>query len=486
MKCVETETSSTACGCPCSRWGLMLGWLAAVAAILAPELSLGIRLAGWLFAAWRVFKNPQEGLLLLAFFTPLFDNFGVVPIGFSLKPIAVPVSHGTSSLADVFFSVKPVQIIMLLLIGALCVRKKLFFKDPLDWLVVGSLIGILAISLIAGAYSEDPLKAFRVNVNFALLIVLCKVLMSMIDGKEIIWKILKYYFFGVVFLCLVHAANMAFGWMLFAQETRFNNHFGFLLSMSFPLGLCMLFTARNIAARLWYFGVLLLAFFCTVLTLSRSSLYGSVIGMAIFLGVFLARSGTLQRRRVYGLIGTAALLIVVPVILYESLPGITDATSLLGGKLSSFFRLLDWEYWRYAMFEDPNGGMFGRRFVQLREVQEIFTQHWLFGEGWTNRVISFHGLFYTVLTGTGLAGFLLFVYFLYRMFRTLWKIPRRDPDPATRVLAIALFCSLADWMLHCLLDTYFLQFHIWLILAMSLAYMKLILRSNDPEQPCKP
>lgn len=465
--------------------GLAALWLLAVAAILSPEQYPWVRLAGWAFAAYRIWKQPVEGLFLLAFFAPLFDNFGVVPIGFSLKPVDMPGGANQHALASVFFSLKPVQFITLLLIGSLTLRKKLFFKDSLDWVVVGSLIGIWAISLLAGAYSEDPLKAFRVNFNFALLIVLCKVLMSMLDRRELFWKILHFYFLGVVFLCLIHAGNHVWDARWFNQETRFNNHFGFLLSMSFPLGICVLFHARKLPAKAWYLGVLVLAFFCTVLSLSRSSLYGSVFGMVLFLGLFFVRSSGETRRKILRLVGVMAILVLSTALVYDHLPGTDDAHSLFrtgsqdSGKLTTFFKVFDLQYMKHSVFEDPNGGMFGERFVQLRSVKELFLAHPFFGEGWTNRVISFHGLFYTMLTGTGLAGFSLFIYFLYRLFRALWRALKRDPDAATAVLGIALFCSLTDWLLHCLMDTYFLQFHIWLMLAMALSYIKLVFRTDE-------
>ena len=469
------------------RWGMVVAWLMAVAAILAPEHHLGIRLVGWLFIAYRISKEPLEGLLLLAFFTPLFENMGVIPIGFSFKPIAVPSSNSPDPLSSVFFSIKPVQLITLLLIGSLAFRKKLFFKDPLDWLVVASLIGILAISLFSGAYSEDPLKAFRVSFNFAMLIVLCKVLMSVIDQKELFWKILWYYFGGVVFLCGVNTINYFSSLSLFGIEiVHFNNHFSFLLSMSFPLGLFLLFTADKAYAKLGYAALLILTFFCTVLTLSRAALYSTVLGMILFFSLVFRRSPAEQRRKIVGRAIAVFLVLALPAGIYEILMGGNKALSLFSGmflgrgKLSSLFKLFDPAYWRYCIFVDPNGGMFGERFVQLRLVKKLFLGHWLFGEGWTNRVISFHGLFYTMLTGTGLIGFALFIYFLYWTFTTLWKTFQRDTDPVTGLLATAFFCSLCDWMLHCLMETYFLQFHIWLVLAMVLSYIKLKLRSSAP------
>ena len=450
----------------------------ATVAILVPEQYLWIRAMGWIFVGYRTWKQPEEGLLFLAFFAPLFNNFGVVPIGFTLKPMEVPTSVTQHTLESVFFSIKPVHIITIFLIVALSVRKKLFFKDPLDWVVVGSLIGIFAISLFSGAYSEDPLKAFRVSFNFALLIVLCKVLMSMIDRRELFWRILHCYFLGVVFLCLVHMADTLGGFTWFAQDTRFNNHFGFQISMSLPLVLCFLLTPRKPSEKFWYLGVLALGIFCILLSLSRSSMYGSLIGMAVFLGFLFATGQKELRRKILWFALFGVVWIGVSMAVYESIYGGNVTTSLFRGKLVSFFKMFHPSYWRHAVLEDPNGGMFGERFVQLRAIKKLFLAHWAFGEGWTNRVISFHGLFYTMLTGTGLAGFALFVYFMYRMFRALGNAVRRDPDVATKALGIALFSALVTWMVHCLMDTYFLQFHIWLILAMSLAYIKLMLRSQ--------
>ena len=296
----------------------------------------------------------------------------------------------------------------------------------------------------------------------------------MIDRRELFGEILGVYFLGVIFLCLVHTANTLGGFSWFAQDTRFNNHFGFQLSMSFPLVLCLLLTVRRPLERLWCLGILALGIFCVVLSLSRSSMYGSLIGMSIFLILIFGNSPREQRRRILMFALGGLFLIAVCVAIYEGIYGGDDTTSLFRGKLISFFKMFDLAYWRHSILEDPNGGMFGIRFVQLREIKRMFLEHWLFGEGWTNRVISFHGLYYTMLTGTGLVGFSLFVYFMYRMFRALGKAFRRDPDPSTKALGIALFSALAIWMVHCLMDTYFLQFHIWLILAMGLAYIKMM------------
>ena len=465
--------------------GLVLAWPLAMAAILVPEHFLGIRLVAWGFVAYRIWKQPLEGLLLLAFFTPLFDNFGVIPIDFSLRPIGIPTSTSHDQLSSVFFSIKPVQLITLLLIGSLAIRRRLFFKDPLDWLVVASLIGMLGISVLAGAYSDDPLKAFRVSFNFAIIIALCKVLMSMLDRRELFWKILWCYFGGVVFLCLVHTVNYFSTLSLFGLEiVHFNNHFGFLLSMSFPLELFLLCTASNLPSRLGYLGLLLFSFFCMALTLSRAALYSTAIGTVLFLILVYARSPANRRSKILGLALGAFSALAVPALLYEFVVGRNKTLSLFSGrsKLSSFTKLFDPSYWRHSIFLDPNGGMFGERFVQLGMVKKLFLQHWLFGEGWTNRVISFHGLAYTMLTGTGAVGFSLFAFFMYWTFRALWRISKRDPNPSSSILALALFCSLTVWMLHCLLETYFLQFHIWLILAMILAYIKLIRGSGEALQ----
>lgn len=455
---------------------LSAAWLLAAAAILAPEQYLAVRALGWGFAAYRILKQPQEGLFFLAFFTPLFNNFGVVPIDFFLRPIQIPGPATQHTLASVFFSIKPVHIITILLIVSLSVRKRLFFKDTLDWAVVGSLIGIFAISILSGAYGPDPLKAFRVSFNFALLIVLCKVLMSMIDRRDILWDILRYYFLGVVFLCVVHMANTLGGFAWFGQDTRFNNHFGFQLSMSMPLILCLMLTAPRALDKVWYLGVLSTGIFCVLLSLSRSSMYSSLMGMIFFFILLLVNVDHRQKVRVLKFALVGILLISACVAMYEGMYGGSEFTSLFRGKLISFFSMFDLTYWKHSIREDPNGGMFGERFVQLRFVKQLFLQRWAFGEGWTNRVISFHGLFYTMLTGTGLLGFSLFVYFLYRMFRALGRALVRDTDATTKMLGVAMFSSLAIWILHCLLDTYFLQFHIWLVLAMALAYIKLILR----------
>ncbi len=464
---------------------LAIAWLLAVSAILVPEQYLGLRAVGWAFIAFRICKHPLEGLLLLAFFTPLFENMGIIPIGFALKPLAESSQNSMSS-SLVFFSIKPVQLITLLLIGSLSWRKKLFFKDPLDWLVVASLIGILAISLFSGARSEDPLKAFRVSFNFAMLIILCKVLMSMIDRKELFVELLHYYFGGIVFLCIVNTINYFSTWSLFGIEcVRFNNHFSFLLSMSFPLGLFLLFTAREGRAKAGYLAILLLSFFCIVLTLSRAAMYSAAIGIMLFIALAWMLSAAENKRQILKKAAMGFFALALPAIVYEIIMGGNKALSLFSGtfsgegKLSSFFRLFNLAYWKHSIFEDPNGGMFGERFVQLHYVKELFLAHWAFGEGWTNRVISFHGLFYTMLTGTGIIGFALFLCFLFWTFRTLFKTICRNEDAAFRLLGIALFCALCDWMLHCLLETYFLQFHIWLALALVLAYIKLTPHAPD-------
>lgn len=447
--------------------GLAIQWFVFSSALILTVAFQGhllLRKLGWVLLAGLSLMKIDFAILAAAFFSAFFISSGFIP--------------------DLFFTVKHFHVMMALIGFAILVSRRLFstvwtgakqngnqIYNLIFWL------GILFISNLSAVSGALDLHALKTSANLLSLLACSALLTSLIREAPMIGNTLLFLGFGVLIRIILSSLASLGGYQSqFFEPIAYNNHLSFLITSSFFLLLPIFFSSTQLSKKVSILVMLIVLFAALVFTRSRTGWFTFVICFSLYAISFfkyctrhnetqLARAG----KRFYVTISFVFVSIFVMALLI-------NVDVWLRVDYLKFF--VDWEYLKFMVRDVQNFGFLGiGRLNQFVVTWEIFKHHWLTGVGFTHAVTDLHCLYLTFLAGSGIAGFLMFILFCCRWFRRLLQFLAIKDE--SNLLRIGVMYSLLVWLLSSLMESFFLQFHIWLIIAMGMILAKPIGRTTE-------
>ncbi|MBP7087709.1 MAG: O-antigen ligase family protein [Candidatus Omnitrophica bacterium] len=234
------------------------------------------------------------------------------------------------------------------------------------------------------------------------------------------------------------------------------NHFAGFMEMVAPLTLGYAFYCKN-RAKKFVFGFMATIIYVSVfLSLSRAGSL-SLIFSLILMVYFLKRDWVIQEK--YWVLVTGIILVVILLSVVGIEPIKYRFASLKEGFLQRLAIFKD----SYRLMKDfPSFG------IGLGNFQFVFSSYLsFFSEGY---YFYPHNDYIQIITETGLIGFLLFILFLFQVFKTILKRLFTRQDPFARSMVMGGICGLFSVLLHSLADFNLhipaIYFLFWLILGL--------------------
>ena len=381
----------------------------------------------------------------------------------------------TDFLPHLFFTVKHFQIAIMLLALTCFFRGKLSFKAHnlarfgkifLPWLL------ILLISTLAVLRGDQLTRVFKINGNILSCVLSALLLMATVKvSKENVSNAILFFLFGVCLRVSLAALTQAGIRYYFPIEGLFyNNHIGFLCATTLFLTLPFLILKRG-----WFGQVLCwftLGLVCTglLMSCSRTGWFSFLISYFLFSTLFFSLQesnpslkSTWKTREF--LIGTALMFTVILFLGSFMSRDVID-------RVFALQRLFDRQFWNYT-FHTDNFGFFGfHRLHQFITIVKIMKQSHLLGIGFTQEVTDFHSLYLTILGGTGVLGLCLFCIFISNWLKPLYRVIFQPDRDGFNIMRIGVLSAFVAWLVYSLMETFVVQFHIWLIVALGFMLQK--------------
>jgi len=206
------------------------------------------------------------------------------------------------------------------------------------------------------------------------------------------------------------------------------NHIRYSMIVASSLILCLFFAIENWKLKFvwerWVYAFLALYFFIFLHILSvRTGLVVAYAGIAILL-IYYLKKLSLSRKLVLG-----ALVILAPVIAYNTLPGfkqkinytIWDFKQFTQGEGNSYSDSERWQSWKAGIDVGKKHILFGSGTGRFRSEMSAYYKDVLQKDNWTRP----HNQFINVFVIFGLFGLVVFLFMLiYPMtFRPFWSVP---------------------------------------------------------------
>lgn len=409
---------------------------------------------GWLMFAILCGMNTSYAIYAAFFFAAFFRPSGFFP--------------------DLFFTIKHFHIAIWLLIfiqflkGNLTqmVRQGLFQGLAfLPWVM------ILVISAFSAFYNVDPLQAFRTTGNISLVIFNMLVLICAIDKESIFLNGLMFFIMGACLRIMLALSAIVIPTPSFLVEGLFyNNHLGFLSASAIFLLLPFMFTKHKVMRTEISWLLLATLLSGLVLSCSRTGWVSFTIVFVIFTALFwkllnLNRISqpAFQKKRLLTMI-LLALLVVIGV------SGFINKWVLV--RIWDLIRLFNLEYLNFTIHDHVNFGFLGIiRLHQFYVLKEILQAHWITGMGFSRTVTDLHSLYLTIAGAAGGLGAYFFVHFIVTWIHQILRHTFYSND-RLNAFRIGAFCSFLIWLLYSVMETFIIQFDVWLIITAGIILTK--------------
>jgi hypothetical protein len=434
--------------------------------------------------------NPQfiSGLFILALFGTLAEGnyFALARISWILLSLLFMMNssmivyaafffaaffHGSGFAPDFIFTLKHFHIalclgcVVRLLNGVVwdltLIRRILLYFMPFILIIFIGFLNYLSISPI--------LTSLRSPLNLSLTMVCSGILVFLLLDKsqydpkhEIVNK-------AILFFCGGIGLQIILGLLNFFTTTNYlrlviphNNHIGILSVLGFFYAMYSFKIRSRISpSSILSFILVLLLFIGIFFSCSRTSWISFASGFLLF---------TFCRKKYIENFQWSDFLKFPKKhrILINVLIGLAIGFSLMNQniytRVLNMNQLINPEYWRYIIADEQNFGCFGiYRLRDLQNVLEILKASPLTGVGFTRSVMDIHGFVFLTLSATGIIGLLGMLSFGLYIFSKLWVyIRNKAVHSSLRYLATAGLSTLIAWFFISLMESYFLQFAIWI------------------------
>lgn len=431
------------------QWGIFLSSIV-VSIIFQKHLFVGK--FGWLFLALLSAVEPKFAVYAVFFFSAFF--------------------HSTGFLPHLFFTIKHFHVAVGLLFVILLIRSELFSRIKSTYksaaiLLVPWMLLILTSSVASLFWDQAPaMRAFLTNANVFSLVLSAAFLVCVISERQVIINGLFVFTFGValrVFLSMpLHIADQFY----FGEDISFNNHIGFLSASSIFILFSLALSAQP-KYRISYYSVssalLLWIFAGLILSCSRTGWIAFCVSFTIFIFFFnrmrtspSVRDSVVSRYFILG-----ALIVLFGMILASFF-----ISQDVHGRISAFSNFARLDYWKQIL-TDQNFGCFGFfRMHQFISIKELLKTNWLMGVGFGRQITDFHSLYLTVLGGTGVIGLVIFLTFVIKWSRLLID-ELHTMDDGCNLFRLGVFSAFVVWLVYSFMETFIVQFNIWMLFAVG-------------------
>ena len=345
-------------------------------------------------------------------------------IGCYLLAFALPLQTGRYKLHTFFLGSQILDILLLGVILGLLVKKlPVIAKSPINMLLLG-MAGFYYLSLWEGAFFMNlPLPLFINDArfsdwkNYVEMFLMALVFASAIRDKSQVRLLILAMCLSVLVVNRNYYTNISgHDFSRFSEDDRYAGALGYAgvngfaafeaMFAVFLLGVSVY--TKKWVVKLAMLGLLATCLYCLLFSFSRGGYLGFVTGMVTI--------GLLKSRKLLLLMVllVVAWQVVLPAAVQERILMTRDSGTEAGVDSSSEERLTLWQ-----------------------DAIDLFKRNPLTGTGFNTygymgRVGSYrdtHNYYVKVVAETGLIGFALYIYLLYRLFRVARELVRRATDP---------------------------------------------------------
>lgn len=413
----------------------------------------------WLLLGFLCLRDPKLAVTSVFFFAAFF--------------------HGAGFFQNLLVTLKHFHIALGILLVVSFVRWKWTrWKLKESWqpsLVLIFWIVLIAISTFSLWWvGEQFMTGVRANGNLFLTFLCGSLLAILITPEEAIH--------GLSFLAFGICVRAAFGLLAYAhlpspylnEPILYNNHLGFYCTTALFCLLPCTVTAKDRLIKSYFVIAFCFLFFVLLLTGSRTgyiSFFGGLISF-VMIQRWLRKKRLAggEQKSVWLLLLSICLGSVVILLILGYLFPFGFLFPIISSRL--WMALAVFDPWQWQFLGTQNFGFLGHyRMEQFQVLHEIVKQHLILGIGLVRRTTDFHSLYFTLLGGTGLTGLLTFIIFCVSWIGQGFHAMVVN-DGKANVFRVALLSWMVSWLLYSFTETFFLQFHIWVIIAAGIALSK--------------
>lgn len=415
--------------------------------------------AGWTLLAILFSINVRLGFYALFFFAAWFHPTGFMP--------------------ELFFTLKHFQIAFLI---SLIVHT--LYENPFKTLASGLnragsffypwflilAIGFFNFFRFPDISEQAIMTPMNILCNIAAMLYLlgrCEQIKIKFPQEKTVRNCLSFFVAGVAFQVLIAFQNTVAGSLYFNMPLFHNNHIGILCAFSSFFSIALVLSEQNaFIKKIWSVATFILIS-AVIASCSRTAWFSFFAAYMIFF--VLAKKfrpevhPAKMRKRDY--LSVAVFALAAALVL-------SNAYEIVGRRFMGVLQLFDWKYWEYTFTDTQNFGFLGiLRLKQIYVLKDILTAQPFLGMGFIKEVMDFHGFYFSLLGGVGVAGFATFVYFCRQTLNVSLERIAALQDRENFFFLLSAFCAFIVWLLCCFLETYIHQFSVWIIFWVLCAIM---------------
>lgn len=411
---------------------------------------------GWMLLGLLIAVHIEFGLMAIFFFSVFF-----IPAGFLLK---LP------------FTLKHFHIAVLITAVARALqgdlkedlRRAYSFALPLFPIFI-----LLALNAMNFLRLGLPVSTLKTSANLALVLSLCAYTGGILQnemrsrGSSFFIQTAEFLIFGTSVQVLIAFTNQYAGTRFFDLNLAHNNHLGMLCAfISFYAIFSFINSSPNSVKKLFSFANLAVIFLGLVGALSRTSWFTFWIALCVYLYHAKKNPGSVPREKQSQFVHRYIILLYIFVLI-----NLLFLDKAVYERFTTLPQLFSWEYWKITINDTQNFGFLG--FYRLRDWQlalSCLAANPGFGCGLTHAVNDIHGLYFLILGATGIAGMIVFTYFIWSFCCRIF--PGRNGEGEFYFLRLSIFCASLIWMMASFMETFYLQFFLWINFVLGWALGK--------------
>ncbi len=417
--------------------------------------------------------------LILAIFFALDLSYAVYSVFFFAS-----FFHPSGFLKDLFFSIKHLHIAFFLLAAVqifqnrfLPTWKKAFQSAPYFYL----LFAICGIALASGIAHHESWKTFSLTANFAANLLMLTYLFGVLrQNPRLIKTSILFFLIGISIQSSIAFANLLTGKYWWNIVLIHNNHLGVLSAMSLFYGLAYGFTEKNKARLVLIWTCIAIIFMGLIFSCSRTAWLSFGAGYLFLMVSQQFYSGKARYKVPW------FKFLIAGVLIWGAFQASGNLNPAVKERVEQVVGLKEANAWKYTFFIDhDNFGFLGSfRKDQVKRFLKIMKKHPFFGEGFTHEITDFHSLYLTILAGSGIAGFVIFLFFWFWVFKDFHRA--LTVDGQTHFLfKVSSLAAIITWFLVSGLENRLLQYPVWTDLFIAFLFIQnvpLPARDSEPAQ----
>jgi len=432
-------------GRPRMFWNLL--FLTSLGAVLCTGPYFWLARIGWVLLAIVCVLDQRYVICSVFFFSAFFH-----PAGFNtLLPLTIKHFHLAIGLTLVVQTIKN---------PFLC-EFKTSLEQERHFLPI---LLVLLIGLVNYERFNPGVAALRTPLNL-LLVLLMMIYFSKVLGARLLEHgggILKlgmsFFTFGIFVQLVISFYNLVFSTNVLNLDLLHNNHLGILCAFGIFYGMALEAGERPGMVRMSCLIINVTLIAGIVASCSRTAWFSFLFAFAAFsflsrrqiVAFSLPKTFRINRRKIlFFLLLTSVLLSLVSNTIFR--------------RFYYMPQLLDPNYWNYTVHDHQNFGFLGiYRLNGLHLFHQILLRRPVLGEGFSHQVTDIHGLYFMLTAGAGLAGLGSLLYFFARLLNGLTGVMKERRPDWPPFLEISIFCSLLVWVMSSFMETFVLQFFVWI------------------------